>query len=51
MDRTQANSGTREVSERLRFDVAALETRTRIVESIPSDVMVVRAHRDDTDAA
>lgn len=25
MDRTQANSGTREVSERLRFDVAALE--------------------------
>jgi nucleotide-binding universal stress UspA family protein len=23
----------------------------RIVESIPSDVMVVRAHRDDTDAA
>ena len=25
MDRTEANSGTREVSERLRFDVAALE--------------------------
>ena len=25
MDRTQANSGTREVSERLKFDVAALE--------------------------
>ena len=25
MDRTEANSGTRDVSERLRFDVAALE--------------------------
>ncbi|HEU0311167.1 MAG TPA: phosphotransferase family protein, partial [Sphingomicrobium sp.] len=25
MDRTEANTGTREVSERLRFDVAALE--------------------------
>ena len=25
MDRTEANTGTRDVSERLRFDVAALE--------------------------
>ena len=29
MDRTQANSGTREVSDKLRFDVAALKAWMR----------------------